>query len=78
MPDGFLNQPHAKLFRTPFSDPRNAATAFLRHRVKGSCIGWGSLSLLSGSFSNDQMRGFEADLLFLVKIEAPDALVPIL
>jgi hypothetical protein len=39
---------------------------------------WASLALLPGSFINDQMKGFEADLLFSVKIGPSDALVYIL
>jgi predicted transposase/invertase (TIGR01784 family) len=80
MPDDPLHQPHDKLFRATFSDPRNAA-AFLRHHLGGgaaSCMDWASLALLPGSFINDQMWGFEADLLFSVKIGPSDALVYIL
>jgi predicted transposase/invertase (TIGR01784 family) len=80
MPDDPLHQPHDKLFRATFSDPRNAA-AFLRHHLGGgaaSCMDWASLALLPGSFINDQMKEFEADLLFSVKIGPSDALVYIL
>ena len=80
MPDDSLHQPHDKLFRATFSDPRNAA-AFLRHHLGGgaaSCMDWASLALLRGSFINDQMKEFEADLLFSVKIGPSDALVYIL
>ena len=80
MPDESLHQPHDKLFRSTFSEPRNAA-AFLRHHLGGgaaSCMDWASLALLPGSFINDQMKGFEADLLFSVKVGPSDALVYIL
>ena len=80
MPDDPLHQPHDKLFRATFSDPRNAA-AFLRHHLGGgaaSCMDRASLALLPCSFIKDQMKEFEADLLFLVKIGPSNALVYIL
>jgi hypothetical protein len=80
MPDDPLHQPHDKLFRATFSDPANAA-AFLRHHLgsgEASSFDWSSLALLSGSFIDDQMHGFEADLLFSVKTGPSEALVYIL
>jgi predicted transposase YdaD len=80
MPDEPLHQPHDKLFRATFSDPRNAA-AFLRHHLGGALpalVDWDSLSLLPGSFIDSRMAGSEADLLFSAKIGGSDALFYIL
>jgi predicted transposase YdaD len=80
MPDDSLHQPHDKLFKATFSDPRNAA-AFLRHHLGGplpSLVDWNSLALQSGSFIDPQMAGSEADLLFSAKIGGSDALFYIL
>jgi predicted transposase YdaD len=80
MPDDPLHQPHDKLFRSTFSDPRNAA-AFLRHHLGGplpALVDWDSLSLLPGSFIDSQMKGSEADLLFSAKIGGSNALFYIL
>jgi predicted transposase YdaD len=82
MPDDYdsLHQPHDKLFRATFSEPRNAA-AFLRHHLGGplpALVDWDSLALLSGSFIDPQMAGSEADLLFSSKIGGSDALFYIL
>ena len=80
MPDESLHQPHDKLFKATFSDPRNAA-AFLRHHLGGplpALVDWDSLSLQSGSFIDPQMAGSEADLLFSAKIGGSDALFYIL
>jgi predicted transposase YdaD len=80
MPDDPLHQPHDKLFRATFSDPRNAA-AFLRHHLGGSLpalVDWESLSLLPGSFIDARMAGSEADLLFFAKIGGSEALLYIL
>jgi predicted transposase YdaD len=80
MPDESLHQPHDKLFRATFSDPRNAA-AFLRHHLGGplpALVDWDSLALLSGSFIDPQMAGSEANLLFSAKIGGSDALFYIL
>ena len=80
MPDDPLHQPHDKLFRATFSDPRNAA-AFLRHHLGGplpALVDWDSLSLLPGSFIDSRMKGSEADLLFSARIGGSDALFYIL
>jgi predicted transposase YdaD len=80
MPDESLHQPHDKLFKATFSDPRNAA-AFLRHHLGGplpALVDWDSLALQSGSFIDPQMAGSEADLLFSAKISGSDALFYIL
>ncbi len=80
MPDDSLHQPHDKLFRATFSDPRNAA-AFLQHHLGGplpALVDWDSLALQSGSFIDPQMAGSEADLLFSAKIGGSDALFYIL
>jgi predicted transposase/invertase (TIGR01784 family) len=80
MPDDSLHQPHDKLFRATFSDPRNAA-GFLRQHLGdtlASHVDWNSLSLLSSSFIDSHMKGSEADLLFSVKIGDADALLYIL
>ena len=80
MPDDPLHQPHDKLFRATFSDPRNAA-AFLRHHLGGplpALVDWDSLSLLPGSFIDSRMAGSEADLLFSAKVGGSDALFYIL
>ena len=80
MPDDPLHQPHDKLFRATFSDPRNAA-AFLRHHLGGplpALVDWDSLALLPGSFIDSRMAGSEADLLFSARIGGSDALFYIL
>jgi len=80
MPDEPVHQPHDKLFRATFSDPRNAA-AFLRHHLGGplpALVDWESLSLLPGSFIDSRMAGSEADLLFSARIGGSDALFYIL
>ena len=80
MPDEPVHQPHDKLFRATFSDPRNAA-AFLRHHLGGpppALFDWNSLSLLLGSFIDSRMKGSEADLLFSARIGGSDALFYIL
>ena len=80
MPDDPLHHPHDKLFRSTFSEPRNAA-AFLRHHLGGplpALVDWDSLSLLPGSFIDSRMAGSEADLLFSAKIGGSEALLYIL
>ena len=80
MPDESLHQPHDKLFRATFSNPKNAA-AFLRHHLDApipALVDWNSLSLLPGSFIDSRMKGSEADLLFSAKIGTSDALFYIL
>jgi len=80
MPDESLHQPHDKLFRATFSDPRNAA-AFLRHHLGGPLpahVDWESLALLPGTFIDSRMAGSEADLLFSARIGGSDALFYIL
>jgi hypothetical protein len=51
---------------------------YLKTGVLGSATRATSLALLSGSFIDDQMHGFEADLLFSVKTGPSEALVYIL
>ena len=80
MPDESLHQPHDKLFRATFSDPRNAA-AFLLHHLGDpfpALVDWESLALLPGTFIDSRMAGSEADLLFSAKIAGSDALFYIL
>jgi hypothetical protein len=80
MPDDPLHQPHDKLFRATFSDPRNAA-AFLRHHLEAplpALVDWNSLVLLPSSFIDARMAGPEADLLFSAKFGGSDALLYIL
>lgn len=80
MPDESLHQPHDKLFRATFSDPRNAA-AFLRHHLGGplpALLDWDSLALLPGSFIDPRMAGSEADLLFSARLGGSTALLYVL
>jgi predicted transposase YdaD len=80
MPEDSLHQPHDKLFRATFSDPRNAA-AFLRHHLEAplpALVDWNTLVLLPGSFIDASMAGSEADLLFSAKIGGSEALLYIL
>lgn len=63
-----LHQPHDKLFRSVFSDPAEAAV-LLRDVLPAPLrrdIRWNTLSLLPGSFLDDQLRATESDLLFEV------------
>jgi hypothetical protein len=61
-----MHQPHDKLFKAGFSDPKNSA-GFLRSQLPSAVvdvIDWSSLILQSGSFIDSQFRHSESDLLF--------------
>ena len=80
MPEEPVHQPHDKLSRATFSDPRNAA-AFLRHHLGGALLAlvdWHSLALLPGSLIDSRMAGSEADLLFSATVDGAEALLYIL
>lgn len=64
--DEEIHQPHDKLFKAGFSDPRDAA-AFLQWRLPPEmvrAVNWEDLQLEPGSFIDSRFRASESDLLF--------------
>ncbi len=64
-----IHQPHAKLFRTVFSDATEAAS-FLRASLpetRSRELDWPTLSLLDGSFIDEALRESESDLLYQIE-----------
>ena len=72
-----LHQPHDRLFRKVFSEPAEAA-GLLRAYVPAwlaDTLDWSSLSLMSDSYVDDDLRASESDLLYAVE-QRPDAAEP--
>ena len=72
-----LYQPHDRLFRKVFSEPAEAA-GLLRAYVPSwlvETLDWSSLTLMPGSYVDDDLRASESDLLFTVE-HRPDAAEP--
>ena len=64
-----LHQPHDKLFRAVFSDTAEAAAllqAALPDFVRDQ-VDWATLTLLDGTFLDDELRESESDLLYQVE-----------
>ena len=64
-----LHQPHDKLFRAVFSDTAEAA-ALLQAALPGFVrdqVDWATLTLLDGTFLDDELRESESDLLYQVE-----------
>ena len=75
--DLHLHQPHDRLFRKVFSEPAEAA-GLLRAYVPAwlaDTLDWSSLSLMSDSYVDDDLRASESDLLYAVE-QRPDAAEP--
>ena len=68
MPDE-IYQPHDKLFRAVFSDAREAA-ALLRASLPDTLrnrFDWTTLTLVDGTFLDDDLRESQSDLLYRVE-----------
>lgn len=75
-----LRQPHDKLFKVTFGDPKNTA-ALLRAELPkalGASIDWESLRPEQGSFVDSKFRSGQADLLFSAKVGGREAMIYVL
>lgn len=75
-----IPQPHDKLFRSAFSDPRTAGE-FLRTQVRSDVaagIDWSELKLIPGSYVDESFKGSTSDLLFEAPLRGRPALIYIL
>ncbi|MGF1656286.1 MAG: Rpn family recombination-promoting nuclease/putative transposase [Verrucomicrobiales bacterium] len=78
--EGFIHQPHDKLFKSTFSQPENARP-FLCHHLPDQLVAslnWATLALQPGSFIDSQFRLSESDLLFAVAKNSGRSLIHIL
>ena len=75
MAEELLHQPHDKFFKKTFEDPV-AAAAFLQGHLQSDLVkftDWSTLKLAGGSFIDEHLQAFEADLLFTAKLHGEDA-----
>jgi hypothetical protein len=75
-----LRQPHDKLFKVTFGDPKNTA-ALLRAELPealGAAIDWESLRPEQGSFVDTKFSRGQADLLFSAKVGGREAMLYVL
>lgn len=64
-----IHQPHDRIFRAVFSDTDEAAGLLqtaLPDTIRNH-FDWTTLTLLDGSFIDDEMRGSQSDLLYQVE-----------
>ena len=64
-----IHQPHDRIFRAVFSDTDEAAgllQTVLPDTLRNHCD-WTTLTLLDGSFIDDEVRGSQSDLLYQIE-----------
>ncbi len=64
-----IHQPHDRLFRAVFSDAGEAASLLqtaLPDTIRGS-FDWTTLTLLDGTFVDEDLQGSQSDLLYQVE-----------